>query len=157
MRARMVGSRLHPQKGEQVADLLDRVRDELATRLTELRPLVDEHERLEAALRALSDAKAPVRTPRAAQSAGPDGSGAARATAPAPARKRAPRGANRAAVLRAAEQRPGASGAELAVASGVERNTLYALLARLVNDGELQKRELPTGKTGYALSSDART
>ena len=34
-------------------DLLDRIRAEMSTRLAELRPLVDEHRRLEAALEAL--------------------------------------------------------------------------------------------------------
>lgn len=38
-----------------MAELLDRIRVEISTRLTELRPLVDEHRRLEAALRALSE------------------------------------------------------------------------------------------------------
>ncbi|MDQ5826610.1 MAG: hypothetical protein M3441_20680 [Chloroflexota bacterium] len=48
-----------------MAELLDRIRVEISTRLTELRPLVDEHRRLEAALRALSEptSKAPAPPP----------------------------------------------------------------------------------------------
>jgi hypothetical protein len=134
-----------------MADLLDRIRSEMSTRLAELRPLVDEHSRLDAALQALSDADrrtpdpaAPVAAPAArSRSRGPQ--------TPAPARKRAPRGANRLAVLRAAQDRPGATSAELATISGVQANTLHALLARLVKSGELQKETLPTGRTGYAL------
>ena len=39
--------------------------------------------------------------------------------------------------------------------SGVDPNTLSALLAWLVNAGELQTRALPTGRTGYALADGA--
>ena len=35
-------------------------------------------------------------------------------------------------------------------ASGVSGGTLYALLRRLAEQGELAKRELPGGQTGYA-------
>lgn len=49
------------------------------------------------------------------------------------------------------KDRSGATSAELAEVSGVERNTLYGLLARLVNEGVLQARSRPTGRTGYAL------
>lgn len=50
---------------------------------------------------------------------------------------------------------PGATSAELATVSGVRRNTLYGLLARLVKEGALQTQSLPTGRTGYALSKPA--
>ncbi len=153
-----------------MADLLDRIREELNARLSELRASVEEHERLDAALRAL-DADATASSARTSDSTGPasrrrgsapKGKSAAprraqRARAavatPAGPRKRARRGANREAVLRAAKERPGASSGELAVTSGVERSTLHALLARLVKAGELEKRTLPTGQTGYALSA----
>lgn len=55
-------------------------------------------------------------------------------------------------MLRAVQERPGATSAELAAVSGVQRKTVYGLLARLVREGELQTRALPTGRTGYALS-----
>jgi len=130
-------------------DLLDRIRSEMSTRLAELRPLVDEHTRLDAARQALGDvdSQSPVPAPAPtarSRSRAPD-------TAPATARKRAPRGANRLAVLRAAEDRPGATSAQLATVSGVQGGTLHALLARLVKSGELQKEALPTGRIGYAL------
>jgi hypothetical protein len=135
-----------------VPDLLDRIREEINTRLAELRALVDEHDRLAAAVQALGDARsdAPVPAP-----ASPPVQTKPRKTSPAPARKRAPRGANREAVLRAAQERPGATSAELAAVSGVEQNTLNALLARLVKSGELQTLALPTGRTGYALGEQA--
>ena len=132
-----------------MADLLDRIRSELTSRLEELRPLVEEQRRLEAALHALGDRASTPSTAVAPRA--PASSRGAKPT-PTPTRKRAPRGANRQAVLRAVGERPGATSAELATVSGVERNTLYGLLARLVKDGELQTSELPTGRTGYALA-----
>jgi hypothetical protein len=68
-----------------------------------------------------------------------------------PARARAPRGANREAVLAVVRERPGVTASELAVASGVTGGTLYALLRRLTEQGELDKRELPGGQVGYRL------
>jgi hypothetical protein len=140
-----------------VADLLDQIRTDLDMRLRELRPFVEEHERLETALRALggveSDASGGV-------SAGSTGGGLARVrrrkarrTGPANRRERAPRGANRQAVLQAVSERPGATSAEIAAVSGVERNTLYGVLRRLLQEGEVCTRELPTGRTGYAPAS----
>lgn len=124
----------------------------MSTRLAELHPLVDEQRRLEAALQALGGE---IATAPGAAPASPPAPPMTRARKPALAnrRTRAPRGANRAAVLRAVEDRAGATSAELAAVSGVERNTLYGLLARLVKEGELQIRTLPTGRTGYALAA----
>jgi hypothetical protein len=62
---------------------------------------------------------------------------------------RAPRGANREAVLRAVNERPDVSARELAAVSGVHGGTLYALLRTLVERGELEKLTLPGGQTGY--------
>lgn len=82
--------------------------------------------------------------------------GRARSSTKTPARARTPRGANREAVLTVVRERPGVSAGELAVASGDRGETLYSLLGRLTAGGELAKRELPGGRTGYALaSSDA--
>jgi hypothetical protein len=139
-------------KRASVPDLVDRICEEINSRLAELRPLVEEHGRLAAAIEALGDVKTD------ASVAGPASlppQTKPRRTSSARARKRAPGGANREAVLRAARERPGATGAELAAVSGVERNTLNALLARLVKSGELQTRPLPTGRTGYALGEPA--
>lgn len=154
---RYTSARAPTSKGEQVSDLLDRIRKELTTRVNELRPLHEEHARLEMALRALNEAG--TSGSRAANS--PQGNGRRRAgqkkTPAKPhsanSRKRTPRGANREAVLRALHDRPGVSSAELAAVSGVERNTLYALLTRLVIEGELEKQALPSGRNGYALTT----
>ena len=138
-----------PSKPRVMPELLDRIRTELSARLAELRPFVDEHTRLDAALQALGDVD--TRKPAGRAPAVPAASSSRAPATPSPARKRAPRGANRLAVLRAAEDRPGATSAELATASGVQGGTLHALLARLVKSGELHKETLPTGRTGYAL------
>jgi predicted transcriptional regulator len=68
-------------------------------------------------------------------------------------RPRAPRGADRRAVLEAVGERPGATAAELAAVSSVARNVLYGVLRRLVQEGEVQTRQLPTGRTGYVLGA----
>ena len=78
------------------------------------------------------------------------GAAAARA---APPRRRAPRGANRAAVLRVIGERPGVTARELAVALQVGGGTLYALLRRLADERMIEKRELPGGQAGYALAA----
>jgi hypothetical protein len=86
------------------------------------------------------------------------GAGKSRArarTSGRPTRQRAPRGANREAVLAVVRERPGVTARELAAASGVSGGTLYALLRRLTDSGELEKRDLPGGQTGYAVGRDA--
>ena len=69
-----------------------------------------------------------------------DDAARSRATQPAPAtaHKRASRGASRQAMLRAVQDHPGATSAPLVTVSGVERNTIYGLMARWSHDGELQ-------------------
>jgi hypothetical protein len=120
----------------------------MQARLSELRPIVNEHARLQMALDALDG----LRTVFAGSpDVGPARAGGSRArrTGPANPPERAPRGANRKAVLQAVCDRPGASSAEIAAVSGVERNALYGVLRRLIKDGEVRTRELPTGRTGY--------
>jgi MarR family len=123
-----------------MAEILDRIHAEIRERLAAGRAAAQEYERLEAALAALGGpAAAPARTRRR------------------PAQPRAPRGANRVAVLRALEERPGASASELAAASGVDRTALYPLLSRLADRGEVSKEQLPGGATGYRLVREEPT
>src|SRR5689334_18143200 len=123
-----------------MAELLDRIHAEIRERLEASRAAALEYERLEAALAAMG-APAPAPAPRRRASAEP----------------RAARGANREAVLRALEERPGASASELATASGVARTALYAVLNRLIEAGEVAKEELPSGATGYKLVREEPT
>jgi DNA-binding MarR family transcriptional regulator len=53
-------------------------------------------------------------------------------------------------VLAAVGERPGATAAELSVASGVSRPTIYAVLKSLTERGEIRRRDLPAGQVGYA-------
>jgi DNA-binding transcriptional ArsR family regulator len=126
-----------------MSDLLDRVRAEIRDRLELTRSVVEEYEQLEAALAALRASDEPpsrARRPRAHRGD------------PRP-RIRAPRGANRAALLRAVGEGPGASAGQLARASGVAPQTVYGLLRRLTDDGDVVRRELPGGGSGYAAST----
>ena len=166
-----------------MSELLDRIEKEIRERLAATRAAMLEHERLQAALHALTgageDAARAVREraggsrTRAPQAAAPpapavpdevgDGKAAAPSAEPAPktparkpaapAKARAPRGANREAVLRVVGERPGVSAAEISAASGVQPNTLSSLLRTLVTKGELEKRPLPGGRAGYALAT----
>jgi ATP-binding cassette subfamily B protein len=78
--------------------------------------------------------------------------GRARSTrASSSGRKRAPRGANREAVLRLVGERPGITRDELLAGTGVERRTMSTLLSTLSKQGQLQREQLPSGQTGYRL------
>jgi hypothetical protein len=67
------------------------------------------------------------------------------------ARERAPRGANRDAVLRAVAVRRGVTMRELEAATGVKRSSLPKLVRTLTLRGELEKIMRPDGQTGYLL------
>ncbi|HEX6010824.1 MAG TPA: hypothetical protein VFY87_03270 [Geminicoccaceae bacterium] len=72
-----------------------------------------------------------------------------------PPRPRAPRGANRQAVLRTVAARPGLTLRELTAATGVKPSSLPPLLRTLTLRGELEKLRLPDGQTGYVLARSA--
>lgn len=74
-------------------------------------------------------------------------SGRRRATG---ARKRAPRGANRDAVLAALRSKPsGASARELATSAGVGRVSTYQVLGRLESEGLVSRKERGEGPALY--------
>jgi hypothetical protein len=122
-----------------VADFLDEKRKEIQARLKELRPLVDEYHRLEAAEQALSGVGG-----RAA---------AATATATAtPTRRRRPsgssngrRGRPRGSGTRAAQalqlvgEHPGITIPELADQMGIKQNYLYRVMPGLADEGKVTK------------------
>jgi hypothetical protein len=145
-----------------LADLLHRVLAEIRERLDASREAVHEYRRLEAALAALDS---PTGSPSAgtdrAPAARPARSNGASDRRSTPTRKRAPRGANRQAVMRVVGERPGITTSELAAASGVEKRTLYTLLSTLTKQRALERQELPGGQTGYRVheheTAEART
>jgi hypothetical protein len=146
-----------------VTDFLDEKRQEIAQRLKELKPLVDEHNRLEAAAAALqgvggASASASTASPRRRGPGRPRGSvnrKTATATAAAPAkarRKKAGRPAGRRAGrrkgsgTRAAEAlsfvqgQPGITIPELAAKMGIKQNYLYRVLPGLEQEKKVSKK-----------------
>jgi hypothetical protein len=119
-----------------MADFLDEKRKEIQARLKELKPLVEEYTRLEAAERALS---------------GVGANGARAASSPAPARRRRsgsgggrrgrPRGSGTRAVqaLELVKARPGITIPELADAMGIKQNYLYRVMPTLAEEGKVTK------------------
>jgi hypothetical protein len=122
-----------------MADFLDEKRKEIQARLKELKPLVEEYTRLEAAERALSgvgnngtpptsSAAAPARRRR---SGGSSGGG----------RRGRPRGSGTRAVqaLELVKARPGITIPELAEAMGIKQNYLYRVMPTLAEEGKVTK------------------
>jgi len=126
-------------------DLLDPIREQLRARLDELRPLVAEHERLQAAVRALSPKEATATTrgrrgrDRSERSSG----------------RPATRGAGRERVLALVGERPGITRAKLRAASGLSGAAVAQNLRRLRDRGELVESPVPGGQAGYRLARAA--
>ncbi len=121
-----------------MADFLDEKKREISARLKELRPLVEEYQRLEAAQRAL------------------EGVGPEAPAAPAPRRRRSParaaaggagRGRPRGTGTRAKQalelvtESPGITIPELAERMGIKQNYLYRVLPGLEQDGLVRKED----------------
>src|SRR5918992_753016 len=115
-----------------MADFLEEKKREIAARLKELRPLVDEFHRLEAAQRALD---------------GVDGRGGTSTAAP---RRRAARGTGRRGrpkgsgnraqqALKLVNDQPGITIPEMAQRMGIQVNYLYRVLPNLEQDGKVRK------------------
>lgn len=121
-----------------MTDFLDDKRKEIDARLKELRPLVDEFQRLEAAAAALAGVSStPGRTnasrspTRRRRSSGGTGSG----------RRGRPRGSGKRA-LQAQElvgAQPGITIPELADAMGIQANYLYRVMPTLASEGKVRK------------------
>jgi hypothetical protein len=121
-----------------MADFLDEKRKEIQARLKELRPLVDEFHRLEAAEQALSgmnssstSTAAPRRTRRANSGGGGRRSG----------RRGRPRGTGTRAqeALKLVTERPGITIPEMAQAMGIKQNYLYRVMPTLAEEGRVTK------------------
>jgi sugar-specific transcriptional regulator TrmB len=118
-------------------DFLDEKRREITERLRELKPLVDEYHRLEAAQAALggvpaqSQRRAGARTRR-------DGGGPTRGGG---GRRGRPRGSGTRSkqALELVRSKPGITIPELAEAMGIKQNYLYRVLPSLQKDGLVRK------------------
>jgi hypothetical protein len=124
---------------DTVTDFLDEKRKEIAGRLGELKPLVDEYHRLEAAVQALDGvttngtstaAPARRRRTRAAGSAGGTG------------RRGRPKGSGTRSkeALAIVRKSPGITIPELADKMGIKQNYLYRVLPGLAQDGLVVKQ-----------------
>jgi CRP-like cAMP-binding protein len=120
-----------------MADFLDEKKREIEARLKELRPLVDEFHRLEAAAAALDGVgggtAAPARRGRRRAAASAPASG--------PRRRGRPRGSGTRSkqALELVRARPGITIPEIAEAMGIQQNYLYRVLPALQKDGLVRK------------------
>jgi CRP-like cAMP-binding protein len=123
-------------------DFLNVKRQEIARRMQELEPLVEEYRRLEAAIAALDAIGAPPR--RAAR----------RTSAPAASGRRRGRprgsGTRRAEALAIVTANPGITVAEVAEKLGINQNYLYRVLPALAKDGLIVKSGRGWRATGAA-------
>jgi sugar-specific transcriptional regulator TrmB len=108
-----------------MADFLDEKRKEIEARLKELRPLVDEYNRLEKAAAALAGV----------------GNGGARQRAPRRRGRGRPRGTRARQALELVRARPGITIRELADTMGIHANYLYRVMPTLESEGQVVKRD----------------
>jgi hypothetical protein len=123
-----------------MSDFLDEKRKEIQARISELKPLVDEYQRLEAADRALSGVAdgagatttSTRRAPRTTRRGGGGGGGG---------RRGRPRGSGTRAAqaLDLVRDRPGITIPEMAQAMGIQQNYLYRVLPGLAEEGKVTK------------------
>jgi hypothetical protein len=111
-----------------MADFLDEKRREIDARMKELRPLVEEYNRLEKAAAAL---------------AGVGDGGTRAARAPRRRGRGRPRGSGTRAkqALELVRARPGITISELADAMGIHANYLYRVMPTLESEGQVVKRD----------------
>jgi hypothetical protein len=110
-----------------VTDFLDEKKQEIDKRLRELRPMVDEYQRLEKAAAAL---------------AGVGGAPARHRRRRATGRRGRPRGSGTRGVqaLELVRARPGITIPELADAMGIKANYLYRVLPSLADEGQVKRQ-----------------
>jgi CRP-like cAMP-binding protein len=124
-----------------MADFLDEKRREMQERLKELRPLVDEFHRLEAAVSALdgvgNDA-APTAAPRRRSKASTSG---APVSSSSNGRRGRPRGSGTRGkqALGLVKENPGITIPEIAQKMGIQQNYLYRVLPGLQKEGLIRK------------------
>jgi predicted Rossmann fold nucleotide-binding protein DprA/Smf involved in DNA uptake len=122
-----------------VADFLDAKVKEIEGRLRELRPLLDEYHRLEAAAAALGGVEArPARgrTRGATAARNGNGNGSARRGRPRGTRGDNTRAAQAVELVRT---RPGITIPELAEHMGIKPNYLYRILPQLEEEGRVRR------------------
>lgn len=139
-----------------MTDFIDEKRQEITNRLLELKPLVDEYTRLEAAAAALADVdveppeggtprRRGPRRPRSSSGRAEAG-GAATAARHGPSagtrlvgKRRKGAGTRAAAALSLVEEYPGITIPELAARMGIKQNYLYKVMPSLEEGGRVKK------------------
>jgi hypothetical protein len=135
-----------------MADFLDEKRKEITERLRELKPLVEEYHRLEAAAAALDGVGAPAagRRPTRARRPAARGTNGSSGSSTGGRRGR-PRGTGTRSkeALEVVRSRPGVTIPEIAEAMGIKQNYLYRVLPALQKDGMVRKE----GRGWHALEA----
>jgi len=126
-----------------MTDFLEEKKREINARLKELRPLVDEYHRLEAAAAALDGVASTAAPTRAAGSGSTRrrGAGSRSTSAGGTGRRGRPRGSGTRSkqALELVRTRPGISIPEMAEEMGIQQNYLYRVLPALQKDGLVRK------------------
>jgi hypothetical protein len=123
-----------------MADFLDEKRSEIGARLKELKPLVEEYTRLQAAAAALDGV--PTTAPaRSASARAPRAAAKRRSSSNGSGRRGRPKGSGTrgAEALALVKQTPGITIPELAEKMGIKQNYLYRVLPGLADDGLVAK------------------
>ena len=127
-----------------MADFLEEKRREIQARLRELRPLVEEYHKLEAAEKALAGAMSNGgTTSRTRTTTRRNAAKAAPKRAATGTRKRGrPKGSGTRGVQahELVKAQPGITIPELATAMGIKQNYLYRLMPQLAKDGKVSKK-----------------
>jgi len=134
-----------------VSDFLKTKREEIAARLGELEPLVEEYRQLEAAAAALAGLPGATRAVRAPRRGRTTARAAARMRKPTSAGRRGrPRGSGTRALqtLELVKAKPGITIPEIATEMGIKQNYLYRVLPGLEKDGKVVKRDRGWHATG---------
>ena len=123
-----------------MADFLDEKRSEIGARLKELKPLVEEYQRLQAAAAALDGVPANAAATRGSNGRAPKSSGRRRSSNGTGRRGR-PKGSGTrgAEALALVKESPGITIPELAEKMGIKQNYLYRVLPGLAEDGLVTK------------------
>jgi hypothetical protein len=118
-----------------MADFLDEKRNEIDARLRELRPLVDEFNRLEKASAALAGVGGTTRASTSRRRRSSNGGGGSRRGRPRGSGNRAKQ------ALELVRARPGISISEMASAMKIKPNYLYRVMPTLESEGQVVKRD----------------
>ena len=124
-----------------MTDFLQEKKNEIDARLKELKPLVDEYHRLEAAAAALSGVDVPGRQGSAPARARSTRRSSGSGNGGGDGRRGRPKGSGTRAkeALDLVRSRPGVTIPEIAEAMGIKQNYLYRVMPELQKDGLVRK------------------